>query len=88
VVVLVTAARGEGLDELDQALADHRAWLAEGERLARKRRAQEDLWVEQAIRARFGSAGLRAMRATMRQGGGPFAREHAISSELLTRLER
>jgi len=87
-VVLVAASRGEGLDELDQALADHRAWLAEGERLARKRRAQEDLWVEQAIRARFGSAGFRAMRATMRQSGGPFAREHAISSELLTRLER
>ena len=87
-VVLVAASRGEGLDELDRALADHRAWLAEGERLARKRRAQEDLWVEQAIRARFGSAGLRAMRATMRQSGGPFAREHAISSELLTRLGR
>ena len=85
-VVLVAASRGEGLDELDQALADHRAWLAEGERLARKRRAQEDLWVEQAVRARFGSAGLRAMRATMQQRGGPFAREHAISSELLTRL--
>ena len=87
-VVLVAASRGEGLDELDQALADHRAWLAEGERLARKRRAQEDLWVEQAVRARFGSAGLRVMRATMRQSGGPFAREHAISSELLTRLGR
>jgi len=85
-VVLVAASRGEGLDELEQALADHRAWLAEGERLARKRRAQEDLWVEQAVRARFGSAGLRAMRATMQQRGGPFAREHAISSELLTRL--
>ena len=85
-VVLVAASRGDGLDELDQALADHRAWLAEGERLARKRRAQEDLWVEQAVRARFGSAGLRAMRARMQQRGGPFAREHAISSELLTRL--
>jgi len=44
------------------------------------------LWVERAVRARFGSAGLRAMRATMQQRGGPFAREHAISSELLTRL--
>ncbi len=85
-VVPVAASRGEGLDELDHALAGHRAWLAEGERLARKRRAQEDLWVEQAIRARFGSAGLSAMRATMKQSGGPFAREQAISSELLTRL--
>jgi LAO/AO transport system kinase len=85
-VVLVAAARAEGLDELDRALAEHRAWLTHGERLARKRRAQEDLWVEQAIRARFGSAGWRATRTRMPQCGGPFAREHAISSELLTRL--
>jgi LAO/AO transport system kinase len=85
-VVLVAAARGQGLDELDQALAEHRAWLTEDERLVRKRRAQENLWVEQATRARFGSAGLRAMQAAMLPADGPFAREHAISSELLTRL--
>jgi LAO/AO transport system kinase len=85
-VVLVAASRSEGLDELDQALAEHRAWLAEGERLVRKRHTQENLWVEQSIRARFGSAGLRAMRTRVPQNSGPFAREHAISSELLIRL--
>ena len=85
-VVLVAASRGEGLDDLDKALAEHRAWLTEGERLLHKRRAQEDLWVEQAIRARFGSAGLSAMRVATPRDGGPFTREHAISSELLTRL--
>ena len=42
--------------------------------------------MEQAIRARFGSAGLSAMRIGSPHYGGPFAREHAISSELLTRL--
>ena len=62
-VVLVSAARGEGLDDLDAALADHRAWLTEDERLARKRDAQEELWIEQAVRARFGTAGLSAMRS-------------------------
>ncbi len=85
-VVLVAAARGEGLEELDKALADHRAWLTQDERLALKRRAQEELWVEQAIRARFGSAGLRAIRSETRRDGGPFTREHAVSRELLTRL--
>jgi len=85
-VVLVAAARREGLDELEQALADHRAWLMEDKRLVRKRHTQETLWVEQAIRARFGSAGLRAMRGGLQQNGGPFSREHAISNELLTRL--
>ena len=85
-VVLVAASRGEGLDELDKALAEHRAWLTEDERLMRKRNAQQKLWVEQAIRARFGSAGLRAMGSAMPHSDGPFAREHAISRELLTRL--
>jgi LAO/AO transport system kinase len=85
-VVLVAAARGEGLDDLDVELANHRAWLTEGERLAHRRRAQENLWVEQAIRARFGSAGVRAAMHRTRDDGGPFTREHAISKELLTRL--
>jgi LAO/AO transport system kinase len=85
-VVLIAASRGEGLEELDRALADHRAWLMQSERLTHKRRAQEDLWVEQSVRARFGSAGLRAMRSGMPLNGGPFSREHAISNELLTRL--
>jgi len=66
--------------------ADHRAWLTEGERLARRRGAQELLWVEQAIRAHFGSAGLRAMRSRAPRDGGPFARERDISRKLLARL--
>jgi LAO/AO transport system kinase len=85
-VVLVAASRGQGLDDLDKALGDHRAWLAEGERLARKRRTQEELWVEQAIRARFGSAGLRAMTIKISRSGGPFTRERDISRDLLARL--
>ena len=85
-VVLVAASRGEGLDDLDKELADHRTWLTERERLAHRRRAQEELWVQQAIRARFGSAGLLSAADHLRDEGGPFAREHAISKELLTRL--
>jgi LAO/AO transport system kinase len=85
-VVLVAAARNEGLDALDAALADHRAWLTEDERLARRRHAQQELWIEQAVRARFGSTGLNVMRRMPPRHGGPFTREHAISTELLTRL--
>jgi LAO/AO transport system kinase len=85
-VVLVAAARQDGLDELETALADHRAWLTEDERLMRKRHAQQELWIEQAIRARFGSAGWDAMRTRMPRDGGPFRREREISNELLTRL--
>ena len=85
-VLLVAAARLEGLDELERALGDHRAWLMEGKRLVQKRDTQENLWVEQAIRARFGSVGVRAARAQEAASGGPFSREQAISRELLTRL--
>jgi GTPase len=85
-VVLVAASLHEGLDDLDKALADHRAWLTEDERLARKRHLQEELWIEQAIRARFGSAGLRAMHIQMPRSGGPFRRERDISRDLLARL--
>lgn len=85
-VVLVAASRGEGLEELDKALSDHRAWLTEDKRLGRKRHAQEELWVEQAVRARFGSAGLRAMSMQKAPDGGPFSRERDISRELLARL--
>jgi LAO/AO transport system kinase len=85
-VVLVAAARGEGLDELAAALAEHRRWLADGKRLADQRRKQEELWIEQATRARFGSAGLGVARKKLSRGGGPFTRERAISRELAARL--
>jgi LAO/AO transport system kinase len=85
-VVMVAASRGEGLDDLATALAEHRTWLANGERLARRREAQERLWIEQAVRARFGSAGLAVARAQNARSGGPFTRERALARELSARL--
>ena len=86
-VVMVAATRGEGLDDLDGAIGDHRAWLMKDERLGERRRAQEKLWVEQAIRARFGSAGLAAARPQFACEGAPFARELAIARQLSARLK-
>jgi len=85
-VVTVAASRGEGLDALDAALNDHRLWLTEDQRLMRKRNAQEKLWVEQAIRARFGSAGVSVMRNEKPRGDGPFSHEREISRALSSRL--
>jgi LAO/AO transport system kinase len=82
-VVLVSSTNGEGLDRLAAAVEAHRAWLGEG-RLVDRRRAQEGQWVEEAIRARFGSAGLAAIPAS--GGQGPFAREHAVMQLLQKRL--
>ena len=85
-VVLVSALQILGLDKLDAALARHRDWLEQSGRLARRRHAQESAWVEQTIRARFGSIGLAAARKLMPPSGGPFARERAVTRELATRL--
>jgi LAO/AO transport system kinase len=85
-VVLVSAAQDSGLDELDAAIARHRDWLGQSGRLARRRELQESAWVEETIRARFGSMGLAATRKLSPGAGGPFARERAITRELAGRL--
>ncbi|KAF0137514.1 MAG: LAO/AO transport system kinase, partial [Xanthobacteraceae bacterium] len=56
-VVLVSSTTGEGLDALAAAIGAHRRWLDAG-RLAARRAAQQDQWVEEALRTRFGTAGL------------------------------
>ncbi|MDE2578983.1 MAG: methylmalonyl Co-A mutase-associated GTPase MeaB [Hyphomicrobiales bacterium] len=83
-VVLVSSTTGAGLPALHAALAGHRAHLGE-DLLRRRRAAQEDAWVNEAIRARFGTEGLRAARA-MAQAGGPFARERAVAARLAAAL--
>jgi LAO/AO transport system kinase len=85
-VVLVSAAQNSGLDELEAAVTRHRDWLAKSGRLAQRRSAQERAWVEEAIRARFGSMGLAAARKLSPVAGGPFAKERAITRELAGRL--
>jgi LAO/AO transport system kinase len=52
-IVRTVASRGEGIDELDRAIAGHRAWLAEGDRLGQRRRAQLRLRVETLLKDRM-----------------------------------
>jgi LAO/AO transport system kinase len=85
-VVLVSAARNLGLDELDAAIARHREWLAHSDRLAQRRTSQEIAWVDEAIRARFGTLGLEAARKLSLAERAPFARERAITLALAARL--
>jgi LAO/AO transport system kinase len=84
-VVLVSAARGDGLAELAAAIASHRHSLNEMDRLATRRARQQEMWIEESIRARFGTAGLTAARR-FSADGGPFARELKIAAELERRL--
>ena len=85
-VVLVAAAQNLGLETLDEAIEQHRTWLAEGDRLARRRALQESVWVEETIRTRFGSVGLNMARPIMPRAGGPFSVERTLSCELNARL--
>jgi LAO/AO transport system kinase len=85
-VVLVSATRHTGFDQLEQAIAGHRAFLGEADRLAQRRRAQEHAWVKEAIRYRFGSAGLAIADGLAHGPGGPFSRERFINRELMHRL--
>jgi LAO/AO transport system kinase len=85
-VVLVSATEPAGLDEIEAALEHHREWLAQDDRLRRRRETQQQAWVEQAIRARFGTAGLEAARPLGQAGHGPFTAEAAVARELAARL--
>jgi GTPase len=84
-VVLVSASRGDGLADLGEAISRHRAHLDADGRLAARRAHQQRMWVEESVRARFGTVGLAAARS-LNPEGGPFARERAIAAELGPRL--
>ncbi|MCB9379022.1 MAG: methylmalonyl Co-A mutase-associated GTPase MeaB [Holophagales bacterium] len=52
-IVKTVAARGEGIDDLVGAIARHRDWMAEGDRLAARRRQQLRLRVETVLKERI-----------------------------------
>jgi LAO/AO transport system kinase len=85
-VVTISATAGEGLDELDEAIAKHTEFLAEDGCGAKKQKEQEAAWVAEAIKARFGSEGLEASRKLSVNAVGPFSREAALAEALRARL--
>lgn len=74
-VLLVSSQRREGVDGLMQAIDAHAAFLAGGSRLAAARNAQAELWLEEAVRERWGREGIaRAGTLTLTPGISPFVR--------------
>ncbi len=59
-VVRTVATRDEGIEELAGALEAHRGWLAEGDRLAERRRRRLELRIEQLLKARVLAAAGRS----------------------------
>lgn len=79
-VIRLSAASGEGLEDFSAATTAHAAYLAAEGRRAAQRTAQEARWVEEAVKVRFGTEGLKRMRALPKVTGGPFHREAAIAA--------
>ncbi|QTL04602.1 methylmalonyl Co-A mutase-associated GTPase MeaB [Aquabacter sp. L1I39] len=83
-VIRLSAATGEGLAAFADSVRDHQTYLADGDRAASRRTAQEARWVEEAIRVRFGTEGLARARRLLPPTGGPFTREAAFAARLTT----
>jgi LAO/AO transport system kinase len=82
-VLILSAAERHGLEQLWSALADHRAWLAEDDRLVTRRQAQARAWMIQAVRDRFGSNGIaRAGDIVLGADQSPFAELASIARSL------
>jgi LAO/AO transport system kinase len=81
-VIRLSAASGEGLDAFDREVDAHRAFLAAAGRRDALRAAQEDKWVEEAIKVRFGTYGLARARGLATTAATPFAREAELAARL------
>jgi LAO/AO transport system kinase len=85
-VLAVSAQQRAGVAALLDAIDSHAGHLAEAGRLAQARHAQAQLWVEAAIRDRFGREGLRrAGDLSLIPGASPFARVAQAVSRLTAR---
>jgi LAO/AO transport system kinase len=87
----VSAETREGMPDLLAALDGHWRWLGETGRLAPRRRAQARGWLREALRERFGTAGLKAARdlpggLDLRDDESPFTRLAEVGAALAERL--
>ncbi|HWA46882.1 MAG TPA: methylmalonyl Co-A mutase-associated GTPase MeaB [Dongiaceae bacterium] len=62
-VLMISAQTGAGLEELTRAIEDHAVWLRSDDRLARRRGAQAQAWLQLAAKERWGRDGARAHEA-------------------------
>jgi len=82
-VLSLSAARGEGLDELISEIDRRWAWLGREQRLSVQRHRQAEAWISDNLRQRFGRRGLqRAGDVALTQGQSPFARLADLSKAL------
>ncbi|HYD30922.1 MAG TPA: methylmalonyl Co-A mutase-associated GTPase MeaB [Azospirillaceae bacterium] len=82
-VLMLSATRKEGVEELVAECDRHFATLKGRGRLVGQRRAQAEAWLEEAVRDRYGREGLkRAGSLTLAAGESPFARLKGVAAGL------
>ncbi|CAA7619892.1 ArgK/MeaB family GTPase [Magnetospirillum sp. UT-4] len=82
-VLMVSSQRREGVAELMAAIDAHAAHLAVSGRLAAGRHAQAELWLEDAVRERWGRDGVaRAGTLSLIPGQSPFRRLAELTESL------
>jgi LAO/AO transport system kinase len=84
---LLSSLEGQGIDALIEALTQHARFLAANGRRERRRAAQADAWLAEALREEFGRQGLaRAAESpdglTTPPGQSPFRRLHELARTL------
>jgi LAO/AO transport system kinase len=82
-VLAVSAARAEGLEELQGEIDRRWVWLGREDRLTGQRRRQAEAWLLDSLRQRFGRRGVeKAGVVGLGSGESPFARLAEISRSL------
>lgn len=70
-----SAETGEGLDQLEEGLECHWAWLMQGNRLAEQRKRQAEDWLRACLLDDYGRRGLERVDLPLRvEKQGPFSR--------------
>ncbi len=83
-VLMASATAGTGLAGLLEALTQRWDWLQTDKRLQHARTAQDQAWLEEAIRERFGREGVRQLGARLNQQAGAalFSRQAELAAIL------
>jgi len=82
-VLMVSSVRRDGIDDLVAAIDGHATHMAAENRLGRARHDQAQLWLEEAVRERWGREGVqRAGDLTIPAGISPFSRLAQLRDQL------
>ena len=85
-VLKISAQEGTGLDALETALADHRAWLVDSHELLQRRRRSRDRAIEETLLLRYGTHGLATLGAAGSLGERLASEREASAASLLSTL--